>query len=444
MSISRGLDRLQRREVKYDRFARSAKITLNGFDTDCPYFFTLVQNAAEFESLREIAIQGQHFGGCVVRIFDAPSVIGSRSNQYQMTIESQMMRSEEESRTYKRTFPIIIDPSTEYLYYRKHVPGWITLNNLPVSLRKYLAKYRTAMRFNGNDQKTLRRYHGQLWNDQIADHPDLEHELIGFFFDTELAFDSATLLPPVPVVDTELDLETTFEINRLARLDATGKNAELGNYFILQPSMIESERIRNRIVDFVATSPVRLSAFKFKFARLAGSGPGLLEGFADFYERLAQVREQHSEKTLMVMESGEQVFPSAAVTFDFVSTSMTGFDSDRGGKAEGLGSLIDYRKKVSIKIGAVQRAYRNNDNHPSCNHAVCQPVSPLSASPDVWYKIRRQHYVLTMDDFMADIARYIGEGNIEQARRDLVNSHLSNLKELIPTNWGRTPMPVPP
>ena len=227
-------------------------------------------------------------------------------------------------------------------------------------------------------------------------------------------------------------------------LDATGKNAELGNYFIFQPSMLESERIRNQIIDFIVKSPTRLNVFKFKFVRLNGAGPAMLEGFAEFYERLAEIREQQSEKVFMVLENGEQAFASAAVAFDFVSTSMTGFDSDRGGKAAGLGSLIDYRKKVSIKIGAVQRAYRNNDNHPSCNHSVCQPVSPINASKDVWYKIRRQHYVLTMDDYMADISRYINEGNIEQARRDLINSHLSILKELVPTNWGQPAMPVPP
>jgi hypothetical protein len=352
--------------------------------------------------------------------------------------------SEKESRKYKQTFPIVIDPATEYLYYRKHMPKWAALTNLPESLRKYLARCRSDLKYKKSEQKRLRKQHWQLWNQQIADHPDLEHELIGYFFDTELAFESATLLPPVPIVDSELDLETTFEMNRLALMDATGRNAEQGNYFIVQPSMIESEHIRNLLVDFVANSPVRLNVFKFKYMSLRGAGAGLLDGFAALYERLAQVREQQPQKVFMVLENGEQVFPSAAVCFDFVSSSMTGFDFDRGGKSEGKGGLWDYRKKVNIKIDAVERAYRNNDNKPSCNHSVCQSVSPITASLGVWYKIRRQHYVFTMDDFMADLARYVSEANIEQARRDLINSHLSVLRELVPTNWGHPAMPVPP
>jgi hypothetical protein len=444
MMTNRGSSRLQVRNPEIDRFARSARINLNGFELLSPYFFSLVQNNEEASCLREIARANAHFGGAVVRIFDAPAIVGSRKNNYQATFDSQIEFSEGESRKYKRNFPIVIDPATEYLYYRKHMLKWRTLASLPESLRKYLARCRADLKYKKQEQKKLRKQHWQLWNEQIADHPDLEHKLIGYFFDTELSYESATLLPPVPVVDSELDLDTTFEMNRLAVLDATGKNAEQVNYFIVQPSMIESEHIRSKLVDFVAESPVRLNVFKFKYVSLRGAGPGLLDGFAELYERLAQVREKQPQKAFMILENGEQVFPSAAVCFDFVSSSMTGFDFDRGGKSEGKGGLWDYRKKVNIKIDAIERAYKNNGNKPSCNHSPCQSVSPVTSSLAVWYRIRRQHYVLTMDDFMADLARYVREANIEQARRDLINSNLSLLRELVPTNWGQPAMPVPP
>lgn len=444
MSTNNAQDRLQIRSVEHDRFARLARITLNGFELNCPYFFSLVQNLEEASALREIALPQAHMGGCVLRIFDATEILGSHRTNFQVTFDNQMEFSEKEIRKYKQEFPIVVDPSTEYLYYRKHMSKWQNLSRPPETLRKYLAQCRVDLKYRKSEQKRLRKHHFQFWNDTIADHPKVEHELIGYFFDLELASESATLLPPVPVADSELDLETTFEINRLAIMDATNRSAQLGNYFIVQPSLIESEHNRKLIVEFLARSPTLLNVFKFKYVNLRGAGAGLLDGFAELYERLAEIRESQPEKVFMILENGEQIFPSAAVCFDFVSSGMTGFDFDRGGRAEGKGGLWDYRKKVNIKIDSVERAYKNNDNRPLCNHSVCQPVNPITSGLETWYRIRRQHYVLTMDDFMADIARYITESNIDQARRDLINSHLSGLRELMPTNWGQPAMPVPP
>src|SRR5208337_853582 len=107
MAISKGLGRLQIRDLEQDRFARSATITLNGLTLKSPYFFSLVQNLEEASSLREIVLSDAHFGGSVVRIFDAPGIVGSRVANYQMTFDSGEEFSERESRRYRESFPII-------------------------------------------------------------------------------------------------------------------------------------------------------------------------------------------------------------------------------------------------------------------------------------------------------------------------------------------------
>ena len=76
---------------------------------------------------------------------------------------------------------------------------------------------------------------------------------------------------------------------------------------------------------------------------------------------------------------------------------------------------------------------KNNENHLPCYCAICKQISSLdNVDRESWYNIRREHYVLTMNEYMRMIRQAIADRNIELAREKIVNSELSRLKNLIP------------
>src|SRR5437870_1470112 len=114
-------------EKTRDRFARTARIGINRFMIDSPYFFTLVKNPEDFNLLIDLTgrVPGEHYGGCVVRLYDARRIIGDRfRNRRQARLDFPLKLAEESFLDYMDTYPIIVDPSPEDAFYLSEVSKW--------------------------------------------------------------------------------------------------------------------------------------------------------------------------------------------------------------------------------------------------------------------------------------------------------------------------------
>jgi hypothetical protein len=66
--------------LRTDRYARTGDLKLGLFDLKSPHFLTLIKSAREFSILSDLISYSpdEHHGGCVIRLFDAPRIIGER------------------------------------------------------------------------------------------------------------------------------------------------------------------------------------------------------------------------------------------------------------------------------------------------------------------------------------------------------------------------------
>jgi hypothetical protein len=354
-----------------------------------------------------------------------------------MRLDLPTRLAEESFLRYIDDHPVVIDPATEHTSYLSEMPKWLGDEQIHAKIREFAdavlrAKKRKAKLFS----KWRKGQDWLLWNYDMAKDARLRHDVIGSFYDLELAYGSTTLLVPCPLIDDLVDLQTAIELNDIGRVDAEGKDAEFGNYFILSSYAVLDEGLRQQLTDYLARTQVRLNVLKFKFLNLRNATMDMIEAYADFYRRLAEIREQHTQKVFFVLENGYQVYPSAAVAFDLVSTSMTGYDRPpRGSAKKGFGGIFNLSKLAHIKFAKYVQAFKNNGEKPLCDHTICQKVDPRKLTLDGCYRFRRKDYVLCMNDLMSKIPNYIRNHNIEQVRQDITNSFLSPLRELVPTDW---------
>ena len=438
--------RLVAHEERRDRFARTAKVTLNRFPLSTPYYFTLVKSQDESDLLMDLTdrFPGEHFGGAVVRLFDSHKIIGNRfKNRQQKRLDLPTRLAEESFLRYIDRHPIIVDPSTDDAYYLAEMRKWKNDSLIHPTIRDF-AKLILDNRKRQNPDKWRKGHYWTLWNFELAKNPAKSNDLIVKTFDAELHYGSSTLLVPGPLIDDVTGLQTAIEFNETGEANAVGKDADFGNYFILTANAILDREVRESLSEFIAGSKVRLNFLKFKFLNLRNASMDMLEAYADFYSRLAEIREGRPDTVLGVFENDCQAFVSATVCFDFVSTSMTGYDRyPRGRAKEGYGGIFSARDLAHMKFAKYKEAYVNNGEKPLCEHVVCRNIDPRTVSKAAWYGTRRQDYVLCMEDLMTKVVNYVWDGNIEQTKQDVTNSYMSPLKNIIPSRWGDSSIPLP-
>jgi len=343
--------------------------------------------------------------------------------------------SEEPFLRYTDTYPIVVDPSMEDTYYLSEISKWDREDLIHPKIREF-ARMIAKGRKRSNFGKWRKGQYWTLWNYDIARKSALANELVAATFDAELHYGTSTLLVPGPLIDDETDLETACELNDIGAANAVGKDAEFANYFILAAKAILDEKLRYKLADYIGGSKVRLNILKFKLLNLRTATIDLLEAYADFYSRLAEIREQRKDMVFCALENDCQAIVSATVCFDLVSTSMTGYDRIPRGRAEaGYGGIFNANELTHLKFEKYRAMYVKNGEKPLCDHEVCGKIDPRIVSKEAWYATRRKHYPLSMNDLCSKTANYIFSGDVENARQDVINSYLNPLKKLIPRSW---------
>ena len=113
---------------------------------------------------------------------------------------------------------------------------------------------------------------------------------------------------------------------------------------------------------------------------------------------------------------------------------MHGFDRDSNWGSNTYGSWFDPELMYYLPFDELKnKVFKNNNHVMPCYCSVCKKIKDLSAiTKEDWYKMRREHYTLTMNEYMRMISQAISDRTIELARDKLANSQLALLQTLIP------------
>ena len=425
-----------------DRFARATEVTLGEKTILTPNFCTLIKNEKEFNSLMRLSLLSapKYLGSYVIRLFDTLNTIIPRlQNQNQMRLNNHKSIEEFFLRFYQKNITLI-DPSLEYLLYEFYAGRFLrTLTRirepkqLDVLLRYLEERDATKQRLPKDEYEPWKKaFYRKFWYD--LDRNPLERgRFVGDFVDLENMCGTDIIIPPVPIVDSEGMLDIAMRINNLTKAIAP-RTKPYATYFLLQKGVLRNDRLIEKITALLKADPTQLTIIKIKNLDLWNSGRiTQRENYKKLMDVMYETRKKHPSKLYIALENWYQSFPSACYGFNIVSTSMHGYDRDSEFGKNVRGSWFDPDVMWYIPYNGLKKMMENNENRLPCYCPVCKGISDLDKiDPDSWNMLRREHYVLTMNEYMRMINQAIEDRNIELAREKLANSELSRLKNLIP------------
>jgi hypothetical protein len=425
-----------------DRFARVTQVALGEKTIVTPNFCTLVKNEKEFNSLMRLRLltEPKYLGSFAIRLFDTLDTILPRlQNQNQMRLHNHKSVEEFFLRFYRKNITLI-DPSLEYLRYEFFAGKFLrTLRRIRKPkqldmLLHYLEErdFKKQTVTEDEYERWKKAFHRKFWYD--LDRNQLERgRFVGDFIDLETMCGTDIIIPPVPIVDSEGMLDIAVRINNLTKAIAP-RTKPYATYFLLQKGVLRNENLVKKIIALLKADLTQLTIFKIKNLDLWN--PGRItqrENYKKLMDAMYETRKKHPSKLYIALENWYQSFPSACYGFNIVSTSMHGYDRDSKFGKNVRGSWFDPDNMWYIPYNELKKLMKNNENRLPCYCPVCKGISDLDKiDPDSWNMLRREHYVLTMNEYMRMISQAIKDKNIELAREKLANSELSGLKNLIP------------
>jgi hypothetical protein len=245
-------------------------------------------------------------------------------------------------------------------------------------------------------------------------------------------------IPPAPVVTSRWTLEVAERMNDLSKSLWAGRYP-CATYFACDPAILEEPPIVDSLVSYLKSiAPTNgdsdVVAFKFKEFNVthAESKAAQRTGLGEFLTKIRQLKKGNSRRLFIVIDAGLQAYPMLVAGFDVVVTSFTGhIDESRFSRAKenkGWGGYYDPKRMIHVKFS------RELELSKLCACLVCEPVTNLRAiTKDFWnFLVTRPHFALTLNGYASEVKRLIVERNIQEARRVLEASDISNLKSLIP------------
>jgi len=430
-------------ETDRDRFSRTGQLILGDKSILLPNFGPRIKSRHELSSLANMSslFPTDNVGFYTIRFSDQPqSIIPKIFTLMQTRIDAGYLQNQS-MKTFVDENVLLIDPCPEYLFYEGCSDSLLKqLKHINKTQRKlrlvldYLQKKKNnkeRMRKKTNYNNWKKSAYRRFWNELYRNTEELS-KLIGEVYDIELKYNADILLPFVPVIDNDGMLDITNRINRIS--NAIAKN-ESASYYLLKTSVLKNEALVNRMVDYIAREPSKLTVIKIKNINLWQSGTMVQrEIYRGMMRSLSYITEDNPSKAFLLLECGNHSLPSAAVGFDMVSTSMTGLDLDAAYGHNVYGGWYSPTKLWQLSYDEAKRVFRNNDGTPPCSCPACVEIGAKGIDnliPSVWNNLRREHYIHTMNQTMQNISIAVTQGESELIRQSLIQSEVPKLAELI-------------
>jgi hypothetical protein len=430
--------------LQTDRFARTTEVTINDKVIQTPNFCTLVQNETELDSLINLNMlsETKHLGTYTARVFDVPKVIIPRlANKFQVSI-ANLKSVEEPFLKFTRKNILIIDPSLEYLLYEFHANKFANAirqlrtepKQLDVLLKYLEERDAKKEKIKESEYESWKKaFHKQFWFNLDRDQ-SARNKFVGDYLDLETICNTEVILPPVPVVDSEGMFDIARSINSFAKTIAP-RTKPCATYLLFQKTMLSNDSLVAKVANYLENDPTQLTIIKIKNLDIWTAGcVRQRENYKKLMDVMFEARKRYPDKIFMALESWYVSYASACYGYNIVSTTMTGFDRDSEFGSNTFGSWFDPDWMYYISFDELKEKVLKNTNHVMpCYCSVCKKIKDLSAvSRDDWYNFRREHYALTMNEYMRQISQAITDRTIELARDKLANSQLALLQSLIP------------
>lgn len=427
-----------------DRFARTTQMTIGDKIILTPNFCTLVQNNVELDSLINLSMltESKHLSTYVIRVYDAPKIIIPRlANRNQLSILS-LKSVEELFLKFMSKTVIFIDPALEYLLYEFHAKKFVNaIKNLKAAkqlngLMQYLEE-RDAKKDEVSEKEYenwKKAFHKKFWYDLDRKQQE-RNKFVGDYLDIEVLCGTEVILPPVPIVDSEGMFDIAKRINEFTKTIAP-RTIPCATYLLFQKALLSNDSLVDRVIAYLQADPTQLTVIKIKNLDLWI--PGYVrqrENYRKLMDAMYKIRQSNPQKIFMILESWYVSYASACYGFNIVSSSMHGFDRDSDYGTNTYGSWFDPELMYYIPFDDLkEKVLKNTHNHVMpCYCSVCKGIKNLSlVSKDDWYRLRREHYALTMNEYMKMISKAITDKTIELTAQKLVDSQLALLQTLIP------------
>jgi hypothetical protein len=387
--------------------------------------------------------ESKHLGVYAIRVFDVDNILLSRfENKGQMSI-STSRSAQEPFLKFAKKMVFVADPSLEYLLYEFHANKFANAirqlrtepKQLDVVLEYLQEREERKAQISESEYEVWKKaHHRQFWCQLDREQAD-RNKFVGDYIDIEKRTRTEVIIPPVPVVDSETMFDIAKGINSFTKTIAP-RTVPCATYFLFQKTVLSNDSLTERIANYIKNDPTQLTIIKVKNLDIWTSGSvNQRENYKKLEDAMFEARKNNPTKIFMALESWYVSYAAACYGYNIVSSTMTGFDRDSDYGRNVYGSWFDPEWMYYMSFNDLKAKVMKNTNHViPCYCSVCKKIKDLSkVSKDNWYNYRREHYVLTMNEYMRQISKAIKNRTIELARDKLVNSQLALLQMLIPT-----------
>lgn len=330
---------------------------------------------------------------------------------------------------------ILIDPSMEYLYY-KGVDRFYSVPNLPKIIEEFVND--CSLRYGQKDYEKYKNYKYEQLLEILENNKLIRFNMVRDSFKWQLHYKSDLLIPPTPLIDSRRTLNISYLINQLSKeiTKTYDTNIECATYYLLNISSLKNENIINDIKRNLDRDDSQVIIFKFKYLNLNTENYHReREIYKDLIYDLSYFSKE-TNKIFILLEGGNQTFPSAVRGFDIVSSSYNGDVDYRRNRSSTNRSPWGYWYNPEYMIfmdrESILRIARNNNGNLPCYCPVCNSVkNPELLEIEEWNSQRRFHYIHARHEEMKEIHDAIPKGETMIGAMDKLNrSQLKYLNDL--------------
>jgi len=330
---------------------------------------------------------------------------------------------------------ILVDPSMEYLYY-KGVEKFSSIDNLPNLIDEYV----NSCSLLKNDEY-FNKYKNEKYGEFLSeiDKNKLKRfNMIRELFKAQLEFKADILIPPTPIIDSKRTFNLSHTINKTSKEVAKtfDSDIECATYYLLKSNILKNEEIVNDIIRNIEKDNSKVFVLKFKYVNLNTENTHReREIYSNVMKDLSYISKE-SNKIFILLEGGNQIFPSAVLGFDIVSSSYNGDVDYRRSRSDDNRNPWGYwyspEHMIYMNRETVLRISHNNGNTLPCYCPICSSIkNPEFLSIDEWNSHRRIHYIHSRHEEMREIHEAIPKGESLIGVKDkLQRSQLKYLGDL--------------
>jgi hypothetical protein len=425
-----------------DGWARTIKLTIDDKVIITPSTCPPLSRTQNFDDLAlRLRLEGQttgHTGCYIVRGFDYERVL----REPMQSLGQETLAGGYQNpilRQFLQTNVFIFDPSAESMEYYWHLTKLSSSRSTPPEALRLL---RELAKLDGGAIGIRRAAVWKFWCDLNDKKEDRRlDDLLGHTFERGTSTGANIVLPFTIVVRNKGSFIISKVINEYWKQRCGFNGSPTVVYLLLSREAFRNHDLITEICQWVEKCDANYVVLKVKNADF--SIPHALEAREEYGRLLlafARLRSRrYNEVTTIALDCGNQVFLNAIKSFDIVATSMTAFDIEKpatgGADPIPLGSALELDEMVALSGNYWKTGFQQLGEMP-CNHNYChtnittfdERLYPAMR----WNADRCVHNMLTVDEWMYQIAQGIIEGEAKLIPNKLFNSQLRVYGSIVP------------